>query len=319
MINRFLSPLFCWLIICFSACQSQPEYCTVKGTVKGIKDGMQLELQDEFDHFKVIDVARVKDGAFEFHPHISAPTHVYMYSGDGNQLKDFFLEPGTIVADVDATDENDWTLGATGTTANNLRREIRLLYLNGEGEAAANRWDEIIDAGENGILALYYACVISNSAVKSLDVIDRLSPDIASKPYIAELREELTRRAKTEPVPEGVEGENYYIDMEYPDVDGKPISLSSVVNNPANRLILLDFWATWCGPCKMLAPTIAKIAEEKTGVLKVCKLDVDEEPEIAARYRISSIPTLMLFEKGQLKKTSIGVQPKAAIEAMLNS
>ncbi len=83
--------------------------------------------------------------------------------------------------------------------------------------------------------------------------------------------------------------------------------------------VLVDFWATWCGPCKMLAPTIAKIAEEKTGVLKVCKLDVDEEPEIAARYRISSIPTLMLFEKGQLKKTSIGVQPKAAIEAMLNS
>ena len=61
--------------------------------------------------------------------------------------------------------------------------------------------------------------------------------------------------------------------------------------------VLVDFWATWCGPCKMLAPTIAKIAEEKTGVLKVCKLDVDEEPEIAARYRISSIPTLMLFEK----------------------
>ena len=80
---------------------------------------------------------------------------------------------------------------------------------------------------------------------------------------------------------------------------------------------LVDFWATWCGPCKMLAPTIARIAEEKTGVLKVCKLDVDEVPEIASKYRISSIPTLMLFENGQLKKTSIGVQPKAAIEAML--
>ena len=81
--------------------------------------------------------------------------------------------------------------------------------------------------------------------------------------------------------------------------------------------VLVDFWATWCGPCKMLAPTIARIAEEKTGVLKVCKLDVDEVPEIASKYRISSIPTLMLFENGQLKKTSIGVQPKAAIEAML--
>ncbi len=83
--------------------------------------------------------------------------------------------------------------------------------------------------------------------------------------------------------------------------------------------VLVDFWATWCGPCKMLAPTIARIAEEKVGVLKVCKLDVDEVPEIASKYRISSIPTLMLFENGKLKKTSIGVQPKAVIEGMLES
>ena len=53
--------------------------------------------------------------------------------------------------------------------------------------------------------------------------------------------------------------------------------------------VLVDFWATWCGPCKMLAPTIAKIAEEKAGSVKVCKLDVDEETEIAAQYGISSI------------------------------
>ena len=83
--------------------------------------------------------------------------------------------------------------------------------------------------------------------------------------------------------------------------------------------VLVDFWATWCGPCKMLAPTIARIAEEKAGVVKVCKLDVDEEPAIAAKYGIRSIPTLLLFKNGQLVKTSIGVQPKAAIEAMLEA
>lgn len=83
--------------------------------------------------------------------------------------------------------------------------------------------------------------------------------------------------------------------------------------------VLVDFWATWCGPCKMLAPTIARIAEEKAGAVKVCKLDVDEEPAIAAKYGIRSIPTLMLFKNGQLVKTSIGVQPKSAIEAMLEA
>ena len=81
--------------------------------------------------------------------------------------------------------------------------------------------------------------------------------------------------------------------------------------------VLVDFWATWCGPCKMLAPTISKIAEEKAGAVKVCKLDVDEVPEIAAKYGISSIPTLKVFVNGEVVKSSVGVQPKAAIEGML--
>ena len=81
--------------------------------------------------------------------------------------------------------------------------------------------------------------------------------------------------------------------------------------------VLVDFWATWCGPCRMLAPTIEKIAEEQEGVVKVCKLDVDEEPEIAARFGIASIPTLMVFKNGVVVNQSVGVQPKAMIEAML--
>ncbi len=81
--------------------------------------------------------------------------------------------------------------------------------------------------------------------------------------------------------------------------------------------VLVDFWATWCGPCRMLAPTIAKIAEEQAGSVKVGKVDVDEQPELAVKYGISSIPTLMVFKNGERVKASVGVQPKAAIEAML--
>lgn len=81
--------------------------------------------------------------------------------------------------------------------------------------------------------------------------------------------------------------------------------------------VLVDFWATWCGPCRMLAPTVEQLAEELAGSVKVGKVNVDEQPGLAAKYGIASIPTLMVFENGMIKETAVGVRPKAAIEAML--
>lgn len=81
--------------------------------------------------------------------------------------------------------------------------------------------------------------------------------------------------------------------------------------------VLVDFWATWCGPCKMLAPIIAQIADEKEGEIKVGKVDVDEEMELAAEYQVASIPTVLLFKNGEVVETSIGFKPKEQLLDML--
>lgn len=80
--------------------------------------------------------------------------------------------------------------------------------------------------------------------------------------------------------------------------------------------VIVDFWAPWCGPCRMLAPTMTEIAEENEGFLSVGKVNVDEEPELASRFGISSIPTLLIFKNGQVTERSVGVKSKIQIEAL---
>ena len=81
--------------------------------------------------------------------------------------------------------------------------------------------------------------------------------------------------------------------------------------------VLVDFWATWCMPCKMLAPVIEEIAAEAGGY-KVGKVDVDQEPELAQKYRIMSIPSILVFKNGKVAASTVGVQPKAALKELLN-
>lgn len=81
--------------------------------------------------------------------------------------------------------------------------------------------------------------------------------------------------------------------------------------------VLVDFWATWCGPCKMIAPIVKEIADEYDGKILVGKVNVDEEPDLTMQYNVSSIPTLMVFKNGQLVNKAVGYREKDEILKML--
>ncbi|MEM1179282.1 MAG: thioredoxin [Acidobacteriota bacterium] len=82
--------------------------------------------------------------------------------------------------------------------------------------------------------------------------------------------------------------------------------------------ILVDFWAQWCGPCRMVAPVLDQIADEMDGRVRIGKVDIDTQQELAAKYGVSSIPTFVLFEGGEIKDRMMGAMPKSAFQSFLD-
>ncbi|HNZ50995.1 MAG TPA: thioredoxin [Bacilli bacterium] len=95
------------------------------------------------------------------------------------------------------------------------------------------------------------------------------------------------------------------------------VNFESAIAN--NRLVLVDFYANWCGPCKMMAPIIEELNKELAGKVKVLKVDVDQENELSRKYQITAIPTLILIKDGQVVSKTMGYKPKDAILAIIKN
>jgi thioredoxin 1 len=87
----------------------------------------------------------------------------------------------------------------------------------------------------------------------------------------------------------------------------------------ASELVMVDFWAVWCGPCQMVAPVIEELSKEYAGKMKVRKLNTDENPEVAGRYQVMSIPTILFFKNGQVVEKLVGARPKRQFKDMIDS
>ena len=86
----------------------------------------------------------------------------------------------------------------------------------------------------------------------------------------------------------------------------------------SDEVVLVDFWATWCGPCKAIAPVLDELSAEYEGKARIVKIDVDQNPNLAAQYGIRSIPTLFVFKNGEKVDATMGMQPKAQLTALIN-
>ena len=196
MKNKHIITILSVLVISLVGCKSQSGYCTVKGSIQGVKDGAELELQDAWNKFKVVAAATVENGTVEFHPRFNAPTHVYLYAKDpkdvyanpldGGQLKDFFLEPGTINVDVHADDEADMYTGATGTVLNDAYHRIQTA----DNDAKETLWEEAIRDERTSLLAIEYADNESGDLTRASEILNSLSQDQAKdyKKYIASMK-----------------------------------------------------------------------------------------------------------------------------------
>lgn len=185
--------------------------------------------------------------------------------------------------------------------------------------AAVYLMDLIEENQDNLIPVVFLRHIPSLAGKEKFDELISADVPYASHPYTLELKRRLdastAEQAEAESAKDAIIGQKF-LDLEEADPNGKMHKLSEFVGR--GQWVLVDFWASWCGPCRMLAPVIEKLSEDYAGRAVFGKVNVDDEQELAVRYNVMSIPTIIFFKNGVEIDRKIGVQPPQAFAKVID-
>lgn len=259
-------------IVCAAACNhvNDSNICIIEGNLSGLDGDGWIYMTDMWNDSEIIDSVEYHDGVFRFEVCADEPTMVFLHAGCFGELHSFFNDPGTIT--LSGSVEDARKAQVTGTPMNDavleLHRNLDRLMSEPSMVKRVEYGTEYFtkelndNKGNAYYLSLIQMCKAAMHPLVLLDHMESLMPYLKDKAFTSTLKDRLERLTAVSPYMEGSDVKPYYIDMEYPDTEGNPVRLSEVVSKPGNRFVYIDFWATWCAPCRVYMKSLKETYDQ---------------------------------------------------------